>query len=555
MGTSDKRQHDEELDRFWDIDALIPKRRAPHTPSNTDATEIVLEPPKREDVKTASRGQTEAIPKDEPRRHFIPPHSEAEARQRPAPLLDYVPDNALVRRVRIYPWKSQYRYYEGFVRDAEKLYPVQGAACSRVPFFSYVPQYSQMNRPQLEWYLWWRACVRRGETPDTDYSYVLLYAYELINLSHKTDPVETQRELCKLWQNYRTTFHQLDTYLPDWICDHSLIHRLKPPVACTGDLLSAVMTHCSLKEFYVPSGGEDGYVHALLAFCSNYQYRKSKFCTAEHIALFDRVITGALGEVSRQMSVEGKLFAAAKMDDSHLLRDAYTGALCSYHVKRKIEVDFCSFSRSHELRFFITDVVKYVENRIRQSIGVRSRLTVYALSFPVRQLLDAYLDGVLPKRTPPKSAEEPPAAYEALYDLPKVALSLDRAAEIERASWDTTSRLVEAFVDGAEAACEETLWSAPSEPLQAEQPPKPVEEETADASALAPYRAFLRAVEAEDGAGQRSAANGMGVPLEVLADEINALCADLYGDILLEESACGFAVIEDYREILDEILK
>ena len=40
------------------------------------------------------------------------------------------------------------------------------------------------------------------------------------------------------------------------------------------------------------------------------------------------------------------------------------------------------------------------------------------------------------------------------------------------------------------------------------------------------------------------------MPLEVLADEINALAADLLGDILLEESDYGFAVIEDYESLL-----
>ena len=559
--SNDRRQRDEELDRFWDIDALIPKRRAPHTPANTEATEIVLEPPRQAVSKPMPNGKSEPIPRassqvhsaSEPRRHFIPPHQPDEARK-VSPLLEYVPDNALVRRVRIYPWKSHYRYYEGFVRDAERLYAVQGTACPRVPFFSYVPQYSQMSRPQLEWYLWWRACVRRGEAPDTDYSYVLLYAYELINLSHKTDPTSTQRQLTLLWQAYRTTFHQLDTYLPDWICDHSLIHRLPPPEACMGELLSAVMTHCSLKEFYVPSGGEEGYVHALLAFCSNYQYRKSKFCTAEHTALFDRAITGALAEVSRQMSVDGKLFAAAKMDDSRLLRDAYTGALCSYHVKRKIEVEYCSFSRSHELRFFITDVVKYTENRIRQALGVRSRLTVYALSFPVRRLLDAYLDGILPSRVPPKPAEEPSAAYEKLYDLPKTALSLTHAAEIERVSWDTTERLVETFADGAEEERDEVLPPAPIACKPLVEIPDPVSD-VAPSADFVPYFAFLQAVRNESPAEQRQASAARGVPLEVLADEVNALAADAYGDILLEECDGGFAVIEDYREILDEILK
>jgi len=49
---------------------------------------------------------------------------------------------------------------------------------------------------------------------------------------------------------------------------------------------------------------------------------------------------------------------------------------------------------------------------------------------------------------------------------------------------------------------------------------------------------------------QESEARQRGMPLEVLADEINACAVDLTGDILLEECDRGFAVIEDYRQLL-----
>ena len=83
-----------------------------------------------------------------------------------------------------------------------------------------------------------------------------------------------------------------------------------------GELLSTAMSHCTLKEFYVPSGGVDGYLRALLVFCSNYDYRKSKFYIGENTELFDRIILGALREVTRLVSDDGKLFVSAGMDDS-----------------------------------------------------------------------------------------------------------------------------------------------------------------------------------------------------------------------------------------------
>lgn len=552
MANEQQKRRKEELDRFWEIDDLIPAARPPRKYADTRAVELELDPPVQQ-----ANGNTEPIPArpQAPTPRFIPPHTPEAARREPDPIEEYTPENALIRRVRIYPWKSDYRYYESFVRDAKRLYAVEGIACQRTTFFSYVPQYAQMNREQLGWYLWWRTCVRHGEMPDTDYSYVLLYVYEILNLEGTLEPVEAREMLCRIWLRYRTIYRQLDSYLPEWICDYSLLHRLPPPNA--EELpLSAVMPHCALKEFYVPAGGEEGCILALLSFCSNYDYQKSKFYTKENAALFDTHVKGALQEVVRDTTREGKLFAAARMDDSRMRREAFAGALCSWRIKRRIEVEYCSFSRSHELRFLITDIVKYTENRLRALLGVRSRLSVYALPTAVRTLLDRYLDAALPQRkaVSPKS-EAAPAPYERLYELPVAELSLERAAAIERNSWQTTERLIEAFAEDeapAEALVDrppEARTVAPITAVSVAPPPAP----TADPWAV--YRPFLSAVRGEDAAAMQAAAASLGKPVEVLADEINALAADLLDDILLEEGPVGPAVIEDYRDLLDTLLQ
>ena len=555
MNRDEQKKRDEELDRFWDIDALIPKKRAVHYAKDTDTTEIVLDAPPRNPEKPAARSIP--IPKDgdRPTPRFIPPHTAEEQSKKPTPDEEYTPENALIRRVRLYPWKSNYRYYETFVRDALKLLAVKGQECPRVPFFSYVPMYGQMSRAQLEWYLWWRENFQNGVCLDTDYSYVLLYAYELINLSGRLDAERSQALLSSLWIHYRATYRQLDSYLPEWICDYSLIHRLPPPTSISGNLLSEVMSHCNLKEFYVPSGGEDGYLRALLAFCSNYDYRKSKFCTDERAEVFDKVVTEALRAVTRHLSRDGQLFSVAGMDDSKMVRDAFTGALCSYRAKRRIEVEFCSFSRSHELRYFITDVVKYTENQLRAAWGIRSRLSVYAISVPIRELLDATVERLMPKRvqTATKTDRDTDSLYEKLYELPRKELSLTDAAEIERLSWETTERLVDAFEEPD--APNETV---PASPLPSPMPCVSDETVTENAdtlkNAMQPYLGFLQAVYDGDGTGQKNAARAANLPLEVLADEINGLAAEHMGDILLEENDGIYGVIEDYREILAELL-
>ena len=544
-----KDPRDEELDRIWDIDALLPTIKTVYPNANTDTAELILEPKK---PSTASVRDLSIPPKKEPERHFIPPHTAAEERAL-QPDEEYVPENALIRRVRLYRWKSNYHYYEDFVRDAVRLYPIHGEACPRVPFFSYVPQYSQMSRSQLEWYLWWREQVRRGEYPETDYSYVLLYAYEMINLAGKLEPLTARNALCGIWEHYRDTFHQLDSYLPEWICDVSLIHRLPPPVWENAKLLSAAMERCRLREFYVTCGGEEGYARALLAFCSNYDYHKSKFCTKENKPLFDRAVLGVLCYVTEQTGEEGKLFSKAGLEDSKMLRDAYTGALCSYRNKRKIEVEYCSFSRSHELRFLVTDLVKYTENRLRGALGIRSRLTVYALPKAVKDLADHVLRSLLPavEATTVKKKEDT-ARYEALYDLPRQPLSFAAAAEIEKTSWQTTERLVEAFEEPMETG--ETIDPVPA-PAPAIVPLPTEEPSTAADGGFAPYLDFIRATLTANAAEQKQIAAALGKPIDVIADEINELAADAFGDVLLEDEGNAYVVLEDYRDVAETLLR
>lgn len=549
MEREERRKHDEAMDDFWDIDALIPPRRAQHYAHNTDTAEIVLEP--------LQRDQDDSLNADSkpPERHYIPPYTEERLRKAPDPDRMYEPQNSLITSVRLYKEKSQYRYYEDFVRDAKRLYAVKGVECPHVPFFSYVPQYSQMNRGQLEWYLWWRENFRRGEYLSTDYSYLLLYAYEVINLSDKTEPEEGQNALCSLWLHYRDIFHQLDGNLPEWICDYSLMYQLPPPSGLSGQLLLAAISRCALKEFYITASGEEGLCRGLPVFCSNYDFHKSKFCTEENRALFERLIVGALLEIGRKTSKDGKLFGSSGMDASRMVRSAFSGALCAYHLKYRIAVEYTSFSCSHELRYLITDIIKYTENRIRAHLGIRSRLSVYALSVSVRKMLDAYLDPLLPRHTIPSGAQEAEIPeYEKLYDLPKTPLSFSAAAQIERDSWDTTSRLVEAF--------EEADPSELPTPVLEEMliPPSVAEITENNGSddlfcAIKPYLRFLRAALSKDGGEQRALAQEMHSMPDVIADTVNELCAECTGDILLEECDGIYVVIEDYRSMALDLIE
>ena len=363
---------------------------------------------------------------------------------REEPETVYRPKHSLLHEVRIYPWRTAYTYYEQFRVHALKLHPREGSECAEVDFFSYMPQYTQLTREQLHYYLWWRTNFRKGIYLHAAFSYLLLYLYEQINLSGKIPPEEGQQNILRLWLSYRGEHPRLDVLVREWLCDYSLLHRLPPPAlprALYGELLAG----CRLKEFYVSGWqGAEEEVLAILLFCNNYDYKKSKFYRADTAELYDRVLSGAVAAaLSFFREKNGGIGHSAGV--STITRDAFAGAVCSYRLKRRIEVDYASFSHTHELRYIMTDVLKYAENAIRASISVKSRLTVYQISTELRRVLDAYLEGTIPKKAPMRYEKKAEPDYEKRYEIPVRPVSPERAAKIEAESWETTRKLVEAF--------------------------------------------------------------------------------------------------------------
>ena len=598
-----------EMDDFWDVEKLLPDRPARRVPpprrEAVSAVEVELTSPKpAPKTETPSSvgatpvssvpltvtvgGQNDSGAGDEDRdmaTRYVPPHKQGDAS---TPLAEYKPDGVLLHRVRVYGWQAGYHYFDGFVEDALRFHTQKPPkTAEKTSFFSYFPQYAQLSPRAEAWYLYWREFVRQGRYPDTDYAYILLYLFELINLPVDTPARGRARRdaMAKVWMAYRRPYPQLDHYMCEWLCDYCLIHDLIAPVDLLAPALDAIIGEARLKEFYLsaavrlPEGeGKDAAETALatagilMRHCCQYDYRKSKFAQGEHKRLFDSTIPAAVAHVLPLLLGGGKNGRpAVTMLDSTVTRDAFVGGLCSYRNKRRIEVEYTSFSRSHELRFLMGDMVKHVENRLRSWIGVRSRLSVMALPTPLRDGLDEYLAPLEPPKSviPVKKKEVERPAYEALYDLPRKAVSTADAAAIEAESWETTRILVEAFGDTkdvndvAPEAANDVAQSARDVPLRGndDMPEAQTEgngESGKDESTLplAPYVSFIQAALDGDTSALRAAAKGLGKMPDALADEINALTADgEIGDIILEEDGMGgYTVIEDYRDSVMELL-
>lgn len=547
----DEKRNGRSMDDFWDLSALVPQKkekvRAPSRVSdNTQAVEISV--PARESERPY-RVEDAVLTE-----HYVTPQLTRE-KKAPKPSLVYAPKGGLLHEVRVYPWRTSYDYYETFRRHAHGFREREGTPTTAVEFFSYMPQYSQMNAAQLAYYFWWRTNFRKGVYLSADYSYLLLYLYELINTGDVAEPREIQNGMVTLWLAYRDVYPRLDALVREWLCDYSLLFQLSPPVLPPKQY-KALLAGCRLKEYYVPLEGEDdALLTAVLLFCNNYDYTKSKFFTPESAPEYHRVLRGAVGVTLSYLRKRDGNVLTGGQGVSTISRDTFTGAICSYRLKRHIEVEYTSFSHTHELRYIISDVLKYAENALRTARGIKSKLTIYAVEVPLREELDAYLATALPPKTVRARAkkEEVIPEYERRYDLPVSAPSLTRAAEIEAESWQTTKRLVEAF-GGEELVETPDNGASFSASTEARVPEAGATGTTEDglAAALGELCEFVRLAARGDAAAQRAYARLHGKMLDAIVDEINTVAGDILGDIILEEADGAFAVIEDYLDQLEQ---
>ncbi len=531
------------LDEFWDIEKLLPqKKKAANFQAHTyDTTPVEVILKAKERTSDDKLKTIEMRPTEDSERHLSFVSRPAEP---PTPSIEYSPENPFIKNVKIFK-RENFAYYSSFYEDGIRYIEADASKCLEPSFFSYVPQYSQLDPEQLEFYLYMRGEIRENKVISAAYSYILLYIFELINVEPNKE--RALKQLCFVWQGYRIKYPKLDFLLKEWIADFCLINKLSPSAEILGGAYKAAIESANLKELYICGGKSRNQIFsdgeladALLKLCSNYDYKKSKYATDENLPLYKKYIKGALTKVLLVLGESGSIFVGA----GELKRDAFAGAVCVPDVKCRIEVSYCSVSHSHEMRFLVSDVVKHTENRLRAYLGIKSRLTVYSLPVNIRKCIDDYMDSELGSRTARKKVEEK-HDYDKLYELPKREFSLDAAKKIEEASWKTTNILIEAFEEVEEADTAPEVVA----PLVFDISENCDEEGLGNA--LAPFMDFIRAALNENLGEQFQLAREKGRMLDSLADEINEIAAETYGDIILEKNGEYYCVIEDYKEMFE----
>ncbi|WP_054954787.1 TerB N-terminal domain-containing protein [Paenibacillus dakarensis] len=306
-----------------------------------------------------------------------------------------------------------------------------------VPFKSYWPTYEQMTSGQYKWYFYWREEVRCGRYPDSDLSYLFVYMYELINGIGWSNPAQGYQLLSSVWKAYRERYPKLDGYAREWLYDFSLIHGLDMPVTEAYSRIPRSLSS-ELKELEwlrIFSAQPLMLNWDLLSDLMDYEPNKSRFYQEggrkdmrtfgpKVIALVDSYYGKTKGQ---------RLLERFRPRERSSERYVFRSAVYDYDLYgRTVSLMKLPISSHPPLRNYITQLIRMMENKLRELRGFKGRLRGIEIEPEIEELVARFLKREIELST--VSTEK--------ANKPKVKIDRAKLRQLQRESDDVRDMLL-----------------------------------------------------------------------------------------------------------------
>ena len=513
----------EELDKFWDISSMIPKKSNGINKPVSDVEAV--------GVAVTNRSGTSADGENIPRTTV---NQAVQQRKK----YEYTNETGFIRKVELIPW-GNFAFYAKFRAGAKRLYDIEGSECEYEYFFSYMPQYEQLSVRQMKYYLYWRSNVRKKIYMPVDSSYIFLYAYETLNLFDILSPEQRIGQLCDILEAYRERYPYLDKYIGEWICDICLIDKICPSANAL-KLLREASQKLSVPELSADRDAEF-FSYDFICSISGYDHKKSKVYP-EHKADWDKYMPAAVEKAVAAVILAGEI----PETPSHTVRDSFSGAVACSEIKYKIAITYLSLRKNKDIHALFSAVSKYAENELRAAAGVKSRYKTAAIPESAKTAINEYFDGIFADRhSRKKSTDDGESEDYMKYYAPRRVGEADvaRAMRIEEDAWDT-ARLLD-----AEAICEPASEPGDALGAPAEANASEARRETGDSDfdifVNSLDIALLDALKAAEEQQLRSFCKAHSLMAKDVIRRINEIASETMGDMALDDDG---NIIEDYTE-------
>lgn len=262
-----------------------------------------------------------------------------------------------------------------FLEDALDLVSATEEATPFVPFSKGFPTYSDMDRAQLKWYLYWRDRERKGEYLPTDLSAIHLYTYELINQVGVEDPMEGFQALRQLWLQYRRSFPSLDEVMVDWLADYLLVYNCPMDPLLVYQEAFSLLGRLREPELAFSLHLERPWeLWPLMAIelVLDYRLRWTEFWALGKRELLEYWVPRVFGEADRALREKDGRGILARFRPKELLRLTrypFQGARFRGELILLEVATVWPYAQHHPLRSFLTAVTQLAENALRRSCG------------------------------------------------------------------------------------------------------------------------------------------------------------------------------------------
>ncbi len=331
-----------------------------------------------------------------------------------------------------------------------------------VPCLTTVSSFVALTSKQKEYFLYFCACMEEDEKVPCSFPYVQLYLCRLLHLCLPLHDFFTR--LLRVWNLYRKEFPYTDKLCSDFLSDYCLYHKIKPPYP----LLSELFTRrdFSVRPFLLGPFlfdylfSEDHKMNRderdlVLRTLTAQSFRKSKayrmhplFASAAEDAVakaFDRglfnrnELNGSLFriQIPSQVKTKRKLFSALPKDE---VPDT---ELCLCHVP---------LLHDENIRSRCDELLRYLENRIRQILKLKNTLSRIHISSEHRSFLESILAEYLSLAPKEDEASSDSADQEPILQSKKreIVVDFSEGTKIEEESWQLTQSLTEHYTESGE---------------------------------------------------------------------------------------------------------
>ena len=470
-------------------------------------------------------------------------------------------------------------------------------------FKSYFPTYNAMSDRQLRGYFTWRAQVRRGTVEETSTSFAFLYLYELICGIGVDDPFDGFNKIKAFWDVYRAFEPGIDRFARVWLQDYAVFHGLDPKLLrdsktvmfdnalielrrAARDLVPApapsdqTPKRRKTSEPTLPLPPDEVREERLMAAInalstynlSNSRLDRSHHRDLRHVACAVYVRMARYYNTHRKTGIVASLFGEETAMPYTMFASAVFFAPerhedCEYrldpiHIYR-CQNGFWECMRIHGSRqksSKLGEMMRACDQRLRLALDPAHPLKEEKVPKYMAKIIDDEIVAWL--------------SWDAAHQPVKIDIDLTQLGHIRSAAAQTREALLidEEREDGAPVEAEpvaDAIVEAVAAPIRQDETDEPTistEQFGVVAPLLAPTPAFaavapadatneltpaadayLRALLEHNAVQAESAVVQSGQSEDMLVDSINEALFDLVGDTVIEFSAAGPQIIEDYE--------